>query len=163
APEGARAPRCALTAPPAVAETFGRDSISGVYVQATAVNNLIRGDALIELNRISIGLVSFALAALAVAAALALGPTGAALSYVGLAGAWSGAATFAFRGGLALPLVEPVLVALAALGTTIGYRLVVADRMMAAQRALERAREAEMASAAAIQRAMLPSTQPTDS
>jgi serine phosphatase RsbU (regulator of sigma subunit) len=160
-PEGARAERCALTTP-AVGQTFIRDSISGVYIQATAVNNLIRGDALMEFDRISTGIASFTLAALAVAAALALGPTGAALAFLGLAAVWSAGATIAFRGALAVPLVEPQLTALAALGATIGYRLVVADRLMAAQIAQKRAHEAEMASAAAIQRAMLPSLQPTD-
>jgi sigma-B regulation protein RsbU (phosphoserine phosphatase) len=44
----------------------------------------------------------------------------------------------------------------------IGYRLVVADRLRAEQLARERAHEAEMASAAAIQRAMLPAAQPDD-
>jgi serine phosphatase RsbU (regulator of sigma subunit)/CHASE2 domain-containing sensor protein len=161
APEGGRAERCALTAP-TVGQTFIRDSIAGVYVQATAVNNLVRGDALFEFDRISTGLASFALAALAVAAALTLGPTGAALAFLGIAAAWSAGATIAFRDALAVPLVEPLLTALAALGTTIGYRLVVADRVMAAQIAQKRAHEAEMASAAAIQRAMLPSMQPSD-
>ncbi len=61
-----------------------------------------------------------------------------------------------------MPLVEPLLTALAALAATIGYRLVVADRIMAAQMAQRRAHEAEMASAAAIQRAMLPSMQSSD-
>jgi phosphoserine phosphatase RsbU/P len=61
-----------------------------------------------------------------------------------------------------VPLVEPLLSALAALGTMIGYRLVVADRSMAAQLAQRRAHEAEMAGAAAIQRAMLPSVQQSD-
>ena len=161
APEGARAERCALTTP-AAGQKFTRDSISGVYVQATAVNNLIRGDALIEFGRVGTGIASFALAALAVAAALVLGPGRAVLAFLGIAAAWSAGATIAFRDALALPLVEPLLTALAALGATIGYRLVVADRMMAAQMAQQRAREAEMASAAAIQRAMLPSTQPND-
>jgi serine phosphatase RsbU (regulator of sigma subunit) len=69
---------------------------------------------------------------------------------------------FAFRGALALPLVEPLLASFAALAATIGYRLVVADRIMAAQVARQRAHEAEMASAAAIQRAMLPSGQPSE-
>ena len=160
APEGARAERCALA--PAGAQTFVRDSISGVYVHATAVNNLLRGDALTELGRISTGLVSFALAALAVVAALALGPSGAALAFLGIAVVWSTGATIAFRAALAVPLVEPLLTALAALGAAIGYRLVVADRIMAAQMARQRAHEAEMASAAAIQRAMLPDVQPSD-
>jgi serine phosphatase RsbU (regulator of sigma subunit)/CHASE2 domain-containing sensor protein len=167
APEGARSERCALTAPggPAAAlgQTFTRDSISGVYVQATAVNNLIRGDALVEFDRIGTGIASLTLAALAVAAALVLGPTGAALSYLGIASAWSAGATFALRSALALPLVEPLLTALAALVATIGYRLIVAERIMAVQRAQQRAREAEMASAAAIQRSMLPSIEPDDS
>jgi serine phosphatase RsbU (regulator of sigma subunit)/CHASE2 domain-containing sensor protein len=161
APEGARGDRCALTTP-AVGQTFPRDSISGVYVQATAVNNLLRGDVLTEFDRISTGIASFALAALAVAAALALGPTGAALTFLGIAAVWSAGATIAFRDALAVPLVEPLMTALGALGATTGYRLVVADRIMAAQIAQKRAREAEMASAAAIQRAMLPSMQPSD-
>ena len=158
APEGARAERCAMTTPTA-GQTFTRGSISGVYVQATAVNNLMRGDALTELGRIGTGIVSFALAALAVAAALVLGPAAAVLAFLGLAAAWIAAAVIAFRDALALPLVEPLLTSLAALGATVGYRLVVADRIMAAQRAEKRARDAEMASAAAIQRAMLPEAQ----
>ena len=47
--EGAHADRCTLPAP-SKAGKFGRDSVAGVYVHATAVNNLIRGDALIELG-----------------------------------------------------------------------------------------------------------------
>jgi len=161
APEGARAERCALTAP-AAGQTFTRDSISGVYAQATAVNNLIRGDPLTEFDRFSTGVASFALAGLAVAAAFALGPTGAVLAFLGIAAAWSAGATIAFRGALAVPLVEPLLTALAALGAIISYRLVVADRIMAEQIAQKRAQEAEMASAAAIQRAMLPNLQASD-
>ena len=161
APEGSRAERCAPTAS-ASAPTAARESISGVYVHATAVNNLIRGDALIEFGRVGTGIASFALAALAVAAALVLGPAVAVLAFLGIAATWIATATVAFRDALALPLVEPLATALAALGTTIGYRLVVADRLMAAEIVQRRAREAEMASAAAIQRAMLPSTLPDD-
>jgi serine phosphatase RsbU (regulator of sigma subunit)/CHASE2 domain-containing sensor protein len=162
APEGAHAERCALQARPG-GDMFARESISGVYVQATAVNNLLRGDALTEFGRIGTGVTSFALAALAVAAALAFGPTAAVLAFLGIATAWTGTATIAFREALALPLVEPLLTALAALGATVGYRLIVSDRMMAEQMAQKRVRDAELASAAAIQRAMLPSTQPEDS
>jgi serine phosphatase RsbU (regulator of sigma subunit)/CHASE2 domain-containing sensor protein len=162
APEGARAERCELKTS-AVGQSFTRESISGVYVLATAVNNLLRGDALKEFNRVGTGIISFALAALVVAAALVLGPTGAALAFVGTAAVWTAGATIAFRYAVALPLVEPLLTAVAALGTTIGYRLVVADRIMAAQIAAKRAREAEMATAAAIQQAMLPDAQQDDS
>lgn len=161
APEGGRGERCALAAATS-GQTFIRDSISGVYVQATAVNNLIRGDALTELSRVTTGIASVALAGLAVVAALALAPTWAALSFLGIAAIWSAGATVAFREAIAVPLVEPLLTALAAMVATIGYRLFVAERIMAAQMAQKRAHEAEMASAAAIQRAMLPSVQPSD-
>jgi serine phosphatase RsbU (regulator of sigma subunit) len=161
APEGASADRCALPAA-AVGQRFARDSIAGVYIHATAVNNLVRGDPVIELGRITTGLASFVLAGLAVAAALLLGPTGAVLAFVAIAAAWTTGATVVFRNALVLPLVEPLSCALVSLAATIGYRLVVADRIMAAQLALQRRQEAEMASAAAIQRAMLPSLQPGD-
>lgn len=163
APEGAHADRCALAAAPAAAASgFARDTISGVYVQATAVNNLLRGDALTDFARLGVGIASFLLAALAVIAALAFGPTTAVLSLLGLATMWCAGATFAFRSGIAVPLVEPLIAAFAALGAMIAWQLVAAERVMAAQRALERAREAEMASAAAIQRAMLPPPEQDD-
>jgi serine phosphatase RsbU (regulator of sigma subunit) len=161
APEGAYAERCALK--PAAGQAFTRDSIAGVYAQATTVNNLIRGDALTEFGRLGAGIASLVLSALAVAAALALGPSAAALSFVGIAAVWSAGATIAFRAALVVPLVDPLLTALAALGAAVGYRLVVADRIMAAQIAQQRAHEAEMASAAAIQRAMLPSMEESGS
>ena len=127
APEGVRAARCALPMPK-LGQKFTRDTISGVYIHATAVNNLLRGDALTELGRVFTGLVSFSLAAFAAAAALALGPASAALAYLGIAAVWTAGATAAFQHTLVLPLIEPLLAALAALGATIGYRFVVADR-----------------------------------
>ncbi len=127
APEGARATRCAL--PPAAAGSkFTRDTIAGVYVHATAVNNLLRGDALVEFGRVATGLFAFVLAGLASMATLALGPALAAVATLGLGAAWTAGATMAFREALALPLIEPWLAALAALGATIGYRFVVADK-----------------------------------
>jgi adenylate cyclase len=126
-PQGARAERCALPRP-AVGKTFTRDSISGAYIHATAVNNLLRGNPLTEFRRVGTGVASFALAEVAAVAALALGPAAAALAYLGLAAAWTAGATVAFRYAFALPLVEPLLAALAALGATIGYRFVIADR-----------------------------------
>ncbi len=126
APEGARGERCALpisTGPP----RFVRDSIAGVYIHATAVNNLIRGDGLTEFGRAGAAIFSFALAALAAMAALALRPVAAASATVGLGIAWMAGATAAFRYALALPLIEPLIAAVAALGATIGYRFMIAD------------------------------------
>jgi adenylate cyclase/guanylate cyclase len=127
APEGARAERCALPLP-VTGERFARDSIAGVYIHATAVNNLLRNDGLIEFGRIGAALASFALAALAAAAALVLGPLSAAAATIALAIAWVAGATIAFRHALALPLIDPLLAGVTALGATIGYRFVIADK-----------------------------------
>ena len=108
APERAPATRCALPQS-AAGSKFTRDSIAGVYVHATAVNNLLRGDALVEFGRGATGLFAFVLAGLASMATLALGPALAALATLGLAAAWTAGATIAFREALALPLIVTVL------------------------------------------------------
>ncbi len=125
--EAARAPRCALPMP-ATTPHFKRNSISGVYVHATGVNNLIRGEALIEPGRIANGLMAAAFAGLAAFAALALSPIGALAAYFGLAAAWTAGATVAFQYAVALPLVQPFVAGLVATAATVGYRFVIADR-----------------------------------
>ena len=127
APDGANAERCALPAP-AAGQKFARDSIPGVYIHATAVNNLIRNEGLVEFGRIGTAMSAFALAAVAALAALMLGPLSAALVTAGLGTAWIAAATLAFRHALVLPLSEPLMSGLVALGAAIGYRFVIADR-----------------------------------
>ncbi|HKS62821.1 MAG TPA: adenylate/guanylate cyclase domain-containing protein [Xanthobacteraceae bacterium] len=125
--EGTRSARCALAAPPA-AERFVRDSIAGVAVHATAVNNLIRRDALFEFGPAGSIVAAALFAALAAAAALMLAPVSAALAYLGLAAAWTGGAVLVFRHAVAVPLAEPLIAGLLALGATIGYRFVTADK-----------------------------------
>jgi class 3 adenylate cyclase/CHASE2 domain-containing sensor protein len=127
APEGAHAERCALAAPVA-SQKFARDSIPGVYIHATAVNNLVRNEGLAEFGRIGAAISAFALAMLAALATLTLGPLPAALATVGLSTAWIAAATLAFRHALVLPLIEPLMSGLAAFGVALGYRFVIADR-----------------------------------
>jgi len=127
APEGARAARCALAAPRA-AGRFARDSIAGVHVHATAVNNLIRRDALLELGQAGSIAAAVAFAALTAAAALVLAPLSATLAYLGLAAAWTGGATVAFGHAIAIPLAEPLIAGLIAIGATIGYRFVTTDK-----------------------------------
>ena len=125
--EGAQAPRCALPMQPTTAQ-FTRNSIAGVYVHATGVNNLIRRDALVEPSRIVDGLIAIAFAGLTAFAAILFAPVSAVLAYVGLAAAWTAGATVAFTQTLALPLVEPFLAGFAALSATIGYRFIIADK-----------------------------------
>ena len=47
--DGSRASRCALPPAPLAAGQFKRSSIAGVYIHATAVQNLIARDAIVEL------------------------------------------------------------------------------------------------------------------
>src|SRR5207237_4032179 len=104
APEGAHAERCALPRPVA-GQKFARDSIAGVYIHATAVNNLVRKDGLTELGRLGAATVTFAVAALSATAALAFRPVSAAFSNSALPAVWISSPTVAFRHGRAPPLV----------------------------------------------------------
>jgi class 3 adenylate cyclase len=107
---------------------FRRDSIAGVYLQATAVNNLIDRNVVTELGFVARLALAAAVAALMTVAALVLGPLYASLACAGLGLIWIAGATIAFRNALALPLLEPLLCGIIALGATIGYRFVVSDR-----------------------------------
>jgi adenylate cyclase/guanylate cyclase len=124
--EGQRAPRCALEEKP-VSGNFKRDTIAGVYIHATAVNNLIARDAAIELGRVAIFLIAALVALLAATAARLLRPVGAVLVYLAMAALGAASATVAFNHSLVLPLGEPFLAGLAALAATVGYRFIVAD------------------------------------
>lgn len=125
-PARAVAERCVLPPPPPT--LFARNSINGVYVQATAVNNLLRREAVVELGRLPSGLITTAFAAFASFAAMLLAPATALLSYFILALFWAAGATAAFNKALALPLFEPVLAGGLALAATTGFRLVVTDK-----------------------------------
>lgn len=124
--EAARGPRCVL--PPPAGNGPVRDSISGVYAHATAVSNLIRRDAVTEQGRPVVAAIATVLALLAAGAALSLSPARAALAWAAGAAVWTGVATAVFRGGLALPLLQPLLASLVVLVATVGYRFMVADK-----------------------------------
>jgi len=124
--ELARAPRCVTPVP--TSGTVARPTISGVYLHATAVNNLIRRDAVVETGRPVNAAISIALAALAAVAALSLSPARAALLWLAGAALWTALATTVFRGGLALPLLQPLVASLAVLVLAIAWRFMVADK-----------------------------------
>jgi class 3 adenylate cyclase len=97
-------------------------------VHATAVNNLIRGDALAEFGPIGRAVSTAALALLASAAALLWAPIGALLAFAVAASAWIAGALMAFRHAVAPPLIEPLLAGIVALAGTVAYRFVIADK-----------------------------------
>jgi adenylate cyclase len=127
-PENPTALRCALPLP-APSTAFARDSTPGVYTHATAVNNLIRGDALVELGTIARGAIAFAFAAIVAAATLGLPLLAAVPAYLITALLWTLGAVLAFTySPLALPLIEPLLAGVVSLGATTGFRFLVADK-----------------------------------
>ena len=127
APESARGARCVYPARP---QEPGPPSntISGVYVHATAVSNLIRHGALTELNGVGAALVSALFAALVAGAALGFAPGAAAFVYAGATLGFAAIATAVFDRALVLPLVESAVAGLIALIAATGYRVVVADK-----------------------------------
>jgi class 3 adenylate cyclase len=126
--EGSRAPRCA--SPPALpnAGQFKLSSTAGVYVHATAVDNMIARDAVVELGVLPVTIIAMAFAVLASIAARMLAPGGAVVAYVGVVAIWTGCATLAFTRSLALPLSEPFLAGLVSMVAIVAYRLVVTDK-----------------------------------
>jgi len=127
-PENPTGLRCALPPPPP-STAFARDSTPGVYTHATAVNNLIRGDALIGLNTIGRGAIAFAFAAIIAAVTLTLPLLAAVPAYLAAAALWTFVAVLAFTyWSLALPLMEPLLAGIVSLGAATGYRFLVADK-----------------------------------
>lgn len=125
--EGARMPRCTAETKP-VNVGFKRSSIAGVYIHATAVNNLIRQDAAIELGGLPIFLIATLVAAFAATAARLLKPLSAALIYAGFAALGVAGAAVVFTHAVVIPVAEPFLAGLAALAAMVGYRFVVSDK-----------------------------------
>lgn len=125
--EGSRAPHCTLPSSAATAH-FRRNTIAGVYIHATGVNNLMRQNVVVELGLAGRSIATITYALLAAVLAFLTTPVWAVLAYLGLVGAGTVGATWAFTHALALPLAEPALAGITALAATISYRFVVADK-----------------------------------
>ena len=112
--EGSHAPRCAGEGKP-LKTSFRRSSIAGIYIHATAVNNLIRRDAAVELGKQATFAISALVAVLAAAGALLFAPVGTAAAFAVLAAVGLVDAVVAFKNGTVIPVVEPFLAGLGAL------------------------------------------------
>lgn len=122
-------PRCAV---PPRAEVYDanvtRDSIPGVYLHATAVNNLLRGSELIspsiEVRAASLlllgGLAAFAL--------LRYSAIRASLAFLSLSTVWTAGCILAFMSDFALPLLNGLAAAVLSFALMLAYRFAVADR-----------------------------------
>jgi adenylate cyclase/guanylate cyclase len=125
--ERARMPRCTAESA-TVTEGLRTSTIAGVYIHATAVNNLIARNGVVEPGPFLRLLIATLVAALAAVAAWSFRPLIAFASWTSMVVLGVAGATVAFSYALALPVVEPVLASLAAMAATIGFRFVVADK-----------------------------------
>jgi class 3 adenylate cyclase/CHASE2 domain-containing sensor protein len=114
---------------PDAGEPLVRNSIPGVFILATAVNNLLRGDALHEFAAPTHWTIGFAIALLMAFTAMLLGPTWTACAFGLGALAWMFGATAVFEAGYVLPLIDPVIAGGLALSVMLAYRLAVTDRI----------------------------------
>lgn len=105
-----------------------RDMIAGVYIHATAVNNLIRQDALRKISRGANGLIVLAVALVAGLMTLTLAPIAGGVGVGGVILIWTGLATVLFNQGVAVSLFDPALAAIMSFGLLLGYRFAVADK-----------------------------------
>jgi adenylate cyclase len=130
APEGLGLPeRCSLPVMGGLYRTdIRRDTIPGVYVHAAAVNNLLRGEALAGVAALPGFLLVLVVAGAVAAAAMRFAPLLAGGLSLAAALAWTAAATFAFRQGLVLPLLDGLAAGAAVLPLLLGYRFAVTDR-----------------------------------
>jgi adenylate cyclase len=129
-PDGAGLPeRCRLPVMTSLYRSdLRRDAVPGVYIHATAVNNLLRGELISEPSPAMRGLVGLALSAVAVAAALLMSAWWAGAIALGALAVWTAVATALFANGTLLPLLDPAAAAAAAFVLAFGFRFTVADR-----------------------------------
>jgi adenylate cyclase len=127
--EGAHAPRCTPSGVAVATDaTLQRHTLAGVYVHATAINNLMLGDTLREFTRWQVALFAIGFAFLCALAARLLPPLGAGLAFVALGAAITLAAVLLFTRAFVLPLSELYIAGFVATIAMIGYRYMVADR-----------------------------------
>jgi len=105
-----------------------RDDIPGVYIHANAINNLLHGNALRELDKTDYALLSLPLAVCIglvtiIFTPLRLGLTAGLLSIV-----WAAVVVLYFQKGLVLPLLNPLVAAAITFSAVLGFRFMVADK-----------------------------------
>ena len=120
------AARCAGTGKPA--RSGARDSLPGVFIHASAVNNMLGGRGLREFGDMAYAAWSLPLALFAALMVMVFRPVSAAVVVLLGALCWTVLAAALFRDGLVLPLVDPLLVAGIAFGVMLAHRYFVSDR-----------------------------------
>ncbi len=110
------------------ASTEIRDDISGVYIHAQAINNILHKNALTETPAITYALLSFPLALAVALFTLLLTPVRLIVAVFASVVLWIILVVINFNQGLVLPLIDPIIAAAITLSATLGFRFIVADK-----------------------------------
>jgi adenylate cyclase len=105
-----------------------RDSIPGVYIHATAVNNIIRDNALKETSTSINGLIAFVISLGIAFLALTFAPIQAGVLAICLCFLWIGLAIFAFNTGYAANLFNPIFAGTLTFVLLLGYKFTISDK-----------------------------------
>ena len=127
-PDSTAFARCVYPEMDLLRKDLKRDTLPGVYIHATAVNNLLRGEALEQSPSWLNFALGVAMTAMAAASAALLPATAAAAAMAALGGVWVLAAIAALQHGTVLPLLVPFVGMVLAFGAELGWRFIVADR-----------------------------------
>jgi len=110
------------------ASTAVRDDISGVYIHAHAINNLLHGNALTEISTYSYILLTLPLALVIAFLTLYFSPIRLLITVVLSILAWVVLVLINFNNGVVLPLLDPIFASAIALTATLGFRFIIADK-----------------------------------
>jgi adenylate cyclase len=105
-----------------------RDSLPGVYIHATAVNNILQGNGLTEFGRTTLLVMTLPLVLMGALLAFARHPILGGSGIVGGLCIWTGVAAYGFTHSYVLPLLDPLGASIFAWFAMLGYRFLVADR-----------------------------------
>ena len=127
--EGSGAERCILPKLTGLyRKDLKRDSIPGVYIHATAINNMLDANALRKVPNLNGWLISILYTVIVTVVSLLLSPLLMSVLLFTTILTWSGVATYLFYGGLVIPLLDPITGAIVSFGIMLAYKFAVADR-----------------------------------
>jgi class 3 adenylate cyclase/CHASE2 domain-containing sensor protein len=124
--EGAQQQRCVF-AQKSLAPVV-RDTISGVFVHATGVNNLINNDVLRELGPEGRYALSLVIAIMSGLLAMRLAPVRLAFTFLALSGAFLVLGSWLLRHAVVVPVVDSITSAMIVGIAITAYRFIVADK-----------------------------------
>ena len=104
------------------------DTIPGVYVHAAAINNIVRGEALVQPAIWLSALITFGIALIVGTSVLKFSSTAAVLIALACILVWTVAATALFQNGVAFPFLDQIAGTGAAFVGLVGYKAAVSDR-----------------------------------